>query len=182
MEPLSFLLLFGLEIHRFAPTDDGAEGLGSTLEAVEAGGHRLGPYEGPALRPYLALERGPVGFELAPALAGRIQRLESAEGREATLITRRWLLEARARYGNRVYCGVDAAVSGGRATLAGESVAEAGTSWSLGPMLGLRASISPGLSVVGRARYLWTLADDAQTDGLGGSVGLEWRLGGTREN
>lgn len=174
MEPLSWLFLFGLEIHRFAPVDDGADGLGSSLDAVETGGHHLGSYEGPALQPYIAFERGRLGLVFAPAMAGRIERLESADGREGTLFVRQWLVETRIRYGRSVFGELDLSASNGSASLDGVRVADGSGYFGLGPSLGLRANVGTRLSLTGRARYTWRLGQDSQADSLGGALAAEW--------
>lgn len=176
MESLAWIFLFGLELHRFAPTDDGADGLGSSLEAVEAGGHTLSAYEGPALQPVFWANRGPVAFGLAPGLAGRIQALSSSDGREGTLFVRQFLLEGRVRYGQRVYGELDLYGAGGSATLDGVKVADGNGYWGLAPCLGVRVPVADRVWVGGRMRYGWRFSQDLQSDGLGGVFAVEWRL------
>ena len=176
MEALSWFFLLGLELHRFAPNDDGADGLGNTLEAVEAGGHTLSAYEGPALQPVLWATRGPVAFGLAPGLAGRIQALSASDGREGTLFVRQVLVEGRVRYGEQVFGELDLYGAGGSATLDGTRVADGNGYWGLAPSFGVRTSVAERLWVGGRLRYAWRFSDDIQSDGLGGVFAVEWRL------
>lgn len=173
---LLFAWLAGLEVTRFAPADDQADALSASLSTVEAGGWTLSPYEGPALQPYLGFSRGPWRLDLAPALAFRQATATSAEGREAAVRT----LEARAqlRAGHTwgpLELDLEAAWSGGRATVDGTEVGTSGSLWTVGPALGLGGDLGEHLRLVGRARLPVGLSADGFSVATGGSVALEWR-------
>ena len=178
-ETLLWMFLLGLEVDRFPSVDDGADSLGSSLEVVEAGGHSLGEYDGPAFQPMLAARRGALGLAVLPAMVGRIETLESMDGRVATLYVRQWRLETRVQYGRRVFGELDLVGAGGGATLSGVSVADGAGYFGFGPAVGLRAPLSPsGLWLTGRLAYGWRLRDGLQTDALTGSVAVEWGFSG----
>lgn len=168
--------LVGIELFRFAPADDPADALASSLSAIEAGGWSLSPYTGPALQPYAGLRLGHFTAILAPAAAFRREAATTASGREGTVRT------AQARLGLRVQgeigpaiFGVEGAGSGGRATLDGEELATGTTTLELGPTVGFLAPLGEHLLVGARARWLVVGSEGALSQGLSGALSLEWR-------
>lgn len=170
--------LFGLELTRFAPADDSADALGSSLTAIEGGGWTLSTYEGPALQPYAGLSLGRVDLELAPAAAFRRERAESAEGGDGTL--RSWSLRLGARVEAHLgpaLIGVEGAYSDGAATLDREPLASAVQAVEIGPTLGLVAPLSARWHLLARARWPVEVVGRDVTQGLSGALALEWRGG-----
>lgn len=173
--------LFGLELTRFAPADDGADALAGSLTAIEAGGWTLSPYEGPALQPLVGLGLGRWELALAPAAALRRERAETADGREATLRSAALRLGLRLQAGlGPLALGLEGAVSDAWATLDGEAVAGADTRVELGPSLGVRAPLSERWTLGARARWPVAVTGTDITQDLSGALSLEWRGAGSR--
>ncbi len=175
MELMSLWML-GIEVTRFSPSDDVDAVLGS-LAGVQSGSFTLSPYVGPAIQPYLALRRGALELGLAPGVS--LSRAEASDGDGSTAVAGvlQWRGELRAWWCGEVgLVGLDAAVSGGRATLDGEPLAEGTPALTLAPTLGARAAVAERLSVVGRLRLPVTLSAGDTTAGTGGAVSLEWSL------
>lgn len=175
MELLSLWLL-GAEVTRFAPTDDVDAVLGS-LSGVQSGSFSLSPYVGPAIQPYLAMRRGGLELGVAPALSMSRAEAADGDGSTATAGVLQWRGELRVRWcGEVALAGLDGAISGGRATLDGEPLAESPRVVTLAPTLGARAPLSDRLGLVGRARLPVSLSAGSTSAGLGGALSLEWAL------
>lgn len=177
MSPLALWLL-GLELTRFAPADDPADALAASLSAVEAGGWSLAPYAGPALQPLLGVQRGRLSLALAPGLALSGADALGADGRTARLRTwqGRLGLEPHLHFGHGL-AGLDLAVAGGGASLDGEPLASAPLTVELAPTAGVRAALSPSLTLDLRARWRVSWGAGALEQGLGGALSLIWRPG-----
>ena len=173
---LPHLWLVGLELTRFAPADDPADALASSLSAVEAGGWTLSPYTGPALQPYAGFKLGHVAAILAPAAAFRRETAVTPSGRDGTVRT----MQARADLRVQVelgpaLLGVEGGWSGGKATLDGDTLAVGDTSIEVGPTAGVLVPLTGHLVLGARARWLLVGSDGELTDGLSGALALEWR-------
>jgi hypothetical protein len=170
------LWLLGMEVTRFAPSDDTDAVLGS-LSGVQSGSFSLSPYVGPAIQPYLTMRRGGLELGIAPALSVSRTEATDGDGATATAGVVQWRGELRARWcGEFALAGVDGAISGGRATLDGEPLADGPRVVTIAPTFGARASLSEHLGVVGRARLPVLMSAGSTTAGLGGAVSLEWAL------
>lgn len=175
------LWLFGLELTRFAPADDAADALASSLTAIEAGGWTLSPYAGPALQPYAGLVLGRLELALAPSAAFRRERASTAEGREAMLRTAAVRVGARAAWrAGPAQVGLEFALSDGLATLDREPLVQGDTTLAIGPTLGFVAPLSDAWHLSARARWPVTVTGQDLSHGLTGALGLEWRASGTR--
>ena len=175
MELLTLWLL-GMEVTRFAASDEADAVLGS-LASAQSGSVSLSPYEGPALQPYGALRRGHLELGVAPGLTLRRDVAAAGDGRTATASVVQWRGELRARWSAEiVLVGLDAALSGGRAALDGEVLSTGPTVLTLSPTLGARAAISDRLGAVGRLRAPVRLSEGTTSASLGGALALEWSL------
>lgn len=178
MDPASFILV-GLELRRFAPADDAAAALGENLDVIEAGGLSLDPYQGPALQPVLGWRNQRVALSLAPGLAVHAAQAQSADGREARVVTVQWRAEARGwLLAGPGLGGLDLAVSGGSARTGGATVAQAPLQVQLAPTGGVHLELLPALDLQLRARLPVSLSQGQLDLGVGGAVGLTWQGGG----
>ena len=170
------LWLLGVEVTRFAPSDEADAVLGS-LASAQSGSVALSPYEGPALQPYGALRRGRLELGLAPGISVRRDVSISGDGRTAAAAVVQWRGELRARWAGEVgLAGIDASLSGGRALLDGEVLTTGPTVLTLSPTLGARAALSERLGAVGRLRVPVRMSSGSTTASLGGGLALEWQL------
>jgi len=178
----SLLIVLALELTRIGGTD-GVATLGSDLEAVEAGGFVLPPYQGPALQPVFSARFGRLELGLAPA--GRWHQITatSPDGREAQVRVGQWRLGGRALWSHQLadgwsswFVGVEGAGSGGGARVADLVVAEGSGVIEVGPTLGLRTSLSDKVDLAGRLRWPVSLSQTGTSHGPGGAVAIEWRL------
>lgn len=171
---VALLLLLGLEVDRFAGADDSADALTSSLEALEAGGWSLSPYQGPAIQPYVGLRGERWQVQLAPAIAMARADAASSDGRTERLRTTQAALELSAQWTPDLwFLGVDAGVSGGRARLDGATIAEGAPVIELGPTAGMRVPLHPNVDLVGRARWRVQASGGDLSQGLGGAVAIE---------
>lgn len=173
---LTHLWLVGLELTRFAPADDSADALASSLSAIEAQSWTLSPYTGPALQPCAGLRVGHVTAILAPAMAFRRETAVTSSGRAATVRTAqiRAALRVQGEVGPSLF-GLEGAWTGGKATLDDEELAVGSTSFEVGPTTGLIAPIGPHLALGARARWLFVGSEGTLSSGLSGALDLEWR-------
>ena len=170
------LWLFGIEVTRLAPADEADAVLGS-LASAQSGSVALSPYDGPALQPYGALRRGRLELGLAPGVSVRRDVSAAGDGSSAAAAVVQWRGELRARWAGEVgLTGLDASLSGGRATLEGELLTTGPTVLTLAPTLGARAALGEHLGVVGRLRVPVRLSSGSTIASLGGGLALEWQL------
>mgnify|MGYP000880807096 CR=1 FL=1 len=174
MDPAS-LLFVGLELSRLSGGETGAATLGDSLEAIEAGGLALSPFEGPVLQPVIGWRSRRLALSLAPGLAGSSSTARSTDGREARVSTLSWKGEARAWVlAGPALVGLDLGLSGATASSQGEAVASAPLLLELAPTAGVRGALSEQLDLVPRLRLPVRVSEGATTWGLGGALMIEW--------
>lgn len=175
MELLTLWLL-GVEVTRFAPSDEADVVVGS-LASAQAGSLMLSPYEGPVLQPYGTLRRGHLELGVAPGLSIRRDTAAAGDGSTATASVAQWRGELRARWAGEVWlAGLDVALSGGRAALDGEVLTQGPSVLTLAPTAGGRAALAEHLDAVGRVRLPVRLSSGSIAATLGGGIALEWSL------
>lgn len=172
-------LLLGLQLTRFAPSDDAADALSGSLTALESGAYALSPYEGPALQPLVGLSLGAFDLALAPAAATRREQATTAGGRADTVRVLQLRVGAQALYRfGPGRAGLEVAWSDGTATLGGEKVASSTSTLELTPTLGVAAPLSEVWELGIRARWPVTIEGPELAQSLGGALTLTWRGAG----
>jgi len=173
--PAANTWILGLELTRFAPSDDQADSLGQSLDVVESGALELSPYAGPALQPYVQWNGGSWRLGLAPAFSMRADQSNGSDGRSQTLRVCQWRMAGQALWSpNSWFVGLESAGSGGRATLAGDVVGAVEPGWEVGPTGGVRGSVADNWDLGGRVRLPLMLDDEGWAMTLGGGLALEW--------
>ena len=175
MDPILAIAL-GLEVQRFSPSNDTADALSTSLDALQSGAWTLSPYSGPAIQPVFTVERGPFALGLAPAASWRRSEATAADGRSGTLTVQQWRLEGRVWWQNGpLRLGLDGGYSTGSARIQEESVAAATPIIHIAPSAGVQVSLTDDLSVVGRVLWPVSILDTGTEHGPRGALGLEWR-------
>ena len=171
-------LLLGLQLTRFAPSDDAADALAGSLTAIEAGGYALSPYEGPALEPLIGLSLPHLDLALAPAAALRREQATAADGRDDTVAVVQVRVGALALYRfGPGRAGLEAGWSDGTARLGGEAIASSTSQIELIPTLGIAAPLTEAFELGLRARWTVIVAGPEISQSLGGALTVTWRGG-----
>lgn len=171
-------LLLGLQLTRFAPSDDAADALAGSLTAIEAGGYTLSPYQGPALQPLVGLSLPRLELALEPAVALRREQATAADGREdaVRVLAVRVGAMALACFGPG-RAGLELAWADGVATLGGATIASSTSQLEVTPTLGVAAPLTERLELGLRARWPVTVQGPELSQSLGGALTLIWRGG-----
>ncbi|MDP6932844.1 MAG: hypothetical protein QGG40_07995 [Myxococcota bacterium] len=174
-------LWLGLELTRFAVTDDVADSVASSLDVIQAGAWTLSAYQGPALQPYLGGRLGSWELGVAPALAWRTEVATSEDNRSDRVRTLQGRLQARAWWSPEVsgeaswLVGLETAGSHGTAWLDGETLANGTLLWEVAPTAGARGALGKHVFLLGRARLPLQVTDGSVSTHLGGALSVEWR-------
>ena len=169
-------IALGLEVQRFASSNDSADVLAGSLDALQSGAWTLSPYQGPAIQPYVLLQLQRLSVGLAPSGSWRQLPATAADGREGTLRVAQWQLEGRAYWTlGRARLGVDAAFSSGQATINGEAVADATAVIRVAPTAGVVLDLSDELALVGRVLWPVEILDTGSVHGPSAALAIEWR-------
>jgi len=171
-----FPFALGLEVQRFAGSNDTADALSGSLDALQSGAWTLSPYEGPAIQPYIQLSLGQLGLTIAPAASWRQVPATAADGRDGTLRVSQWMLEGRIHWqegSGRV--GLDGGFSSGQATINGETIAMATQVIHLVPNAGFAVEITEDLTAIGRVLWPIQIFDEGLVHGPSAGLAIEWR-------
>lgn len=172
-------LLLGLQLTRFAPSDDAADALSGSLTALESGGYALSTYEGPALQPLLGLHLGRLDLAIEPAIATRREQATTAEGRADTVRVLQLRVGAQGLYRfGPGRGGLELAWSDGKATLGGEQVASSTSAMEVAPLLGVAVPVAQGLELGLYGRWPVRIQGPEISQSLSGALSLTWRGAG----
>lgn len=165
------LFLVGLELTRFPTSDVAGDVVADSVAGTAPGVVALGPYDGPAIQPYVSWRGAALEFGVAPGLA---LRTASSDG-ESTTQTVQWRVEGRSRW-NRgpALVGLDVAYGDGSARRGDVIIAEGTPILEVAPTVGVRGELADHFDLVLRARWPVRFVDGAIGLGLAGALGLEW--------
>jgi hypothetical protein len=171
-----FPFALGFEVQRFAATNDTADALSGSLDALQSGAWTLSPYEGPAIQPYIQLTLDKLSLGLAPAASWRQVPATAADGRDGTLRVSQWMIEGRIHWQQGpARFGMDGGFSSGSAQINGETVAQATQMIRIAPSAGLAIELVEDLSAIGRVLWPIQIFDEGFVHGPSAAMAIEWR-------
>jgi hypothetical protein len=169
-------IALGLEVSQFAPTNDSADSLSGSLDALQSGAWTLSPYLGPAIQPYLSVQRGHLSLGLAPSGSWRRAPATTADGREGILHVSQWRVQARIRWHQgRGQFGLDGGLSNGQAQIDGDSVGQGTRVIHISPTAGISLDLAEDLSAIGRVMWPFEVYNDSSVHGPAAALAVEWR-------